>query len=64
MHIAVELTQDQTNRLEELARQLGVNADALARAALLDLLAQPAEEFERVSEYVLEKNRQLHERLR
>ena len=49
--------------LEERARELGVDARELAKAAVNDLLTRPADDFERAAKLVLEKNRELYRRL-
>ncbi len=63
MSISVQLDGDQSRRLEELARELGVDALELAKAAVNDLLARPAGDFDRAAGFVLEKNRELYRRL-
>jgi len=63
MSISVDLNEDQSKRLEELARTLSVDPRELARAAVNSLLARPADDFERAACYVLEKNKELYERL-
>ncbi|MBI3462498.1 MAG: DNA-binding protein [Planctomycetes bacterium] len=64
MKITLELTEDQAERLQSVATRLAVRPDELARAAFADLLAYPAEDFEKAASYVLRKNRELYERLR
>jgi hypothetical protein len=49
--------------LAATAERLRVAPDELAAAAVRDLLAQPAEDFSRAAERVLEKNRELYRRL-
>ena len=63
MPISLQLGEEQSQHLEELARELNVDARALALAAINDLVARPAEDFERAAEYVLTKNRELCRRL-
>lgn len=63
MSISLNLDDEQSKRLEERARQLGVDARELARAAVNDLLTRPAEEFDRAAKFVLGKNRELYRRL-
>lgn len=63
MSITVELSEDQTKRLDERARELGVDARELAKAAVTDLLSRPADDFDRAARFVLEKNRELYRRL-
>ena len=63
MKITVELTDEQTERLNEVAQRLEVPPEQLAKAAFLDLLANPDVEFQTAAEFVLRKNRELYERL-
>jgi len=63
MSLSVELDKDQSVRLEELARSLGVDARELAKAAVNDLLSRPADDFDRAAKFVLEKNKKLYRRL-
>jgi hypothetical protein len=64
MSLSFDLDEEQSRRLEERARQLGVDPRELARAAVNDLLTRPAADFERAAAFVLEKNRELYRRLR
>jgi len=63
MRISIDITGTDEQALREAARRLNVAADELAAAALRDLLALRDEEFERVAQQVLEKNRELYRRL-
>ena len=63
MTISLQLGEEQSQRLEELARELNVDARELALAAINDLVAHPAEDFNRAAGYVLAKNRELYRRL-
>jgi hypothetical protein len=63
MSISVNLNEDQSARLEERARKLGVDARDLAKAAVNDLLSRPADDFDRAARFVLEKNQELYRRL-
>ena len=63
MPISLILDDEQSARLEERARDLGVDASALAKAAVNDLLTRPADDFDRAARFVLEKNRELYRRL-
>jgi predicted transcriptional regulator len=64
MSLAIKLTEEQERRLSEIARRLSVSPSSLAEAAVRDLVAHPDAEFERVTERLLKKNRELYERLR
>ncbi len=63
MSISVQLDDEQSKRLEERARELGVDPRDLAKAAVNDLLTRPADDFDRAASFVLEKNRELYRRL-
>ncbi len=61
--IPIELSSAQESRLRVEADRLGISPEALARLAVEDLLARPDPEFHEAAEHVLEKNRELYERL-
>ena len=63
MSISLNLDDEQSARLEERARELGVDARELAKAAVNDLLTRPASDFDRAAKFVIEKNRELYRRL-
>lgn len=63
MSITIELTEEQSRKLEERAGQLGVDPRELAQAAVNDLLSKPADDFQRAAAYLLEKNAELYRRL-
>ena len=63
MPISLTLDDEQSARLEELARKLGVDACELLKAAVNDLLSRPADDFDRAAKCVLDKNQELYRRL-
>jgi len=63
VRISIDLSPEQSGRLQSMAESLGIKPDELARAAFADLLAQPQDDFREAAEKVLRKNKQLYERL-
>jgi len=63
MKLSIELTETEGTKLRNEAARLGVQPEALARAALADLLTNDDEEFRRAAEHVLRKNQELYRRL-
>lgn len=63
MSISIDFDDEQSALLEQRARELGVDARELAKAAVNDLLTRPADDFNRAAKFVLEKNRELYRRL-
>lgn len=63
MSISIDLDDKQSARLKELAGELGIDPRELAVAAVNDLLAKPAHDFEEAAKLILEKNRELYRRL-
>jgi hypothetical protein len=63
MRLSVELTGAQEAQLAAIARRLNVPAEALAAAALRDLLERREADFEVAVERVLAKNEELYRRL-
>jgi hypothetical protein len=63
MPISLQLDEEQSQRLERVARELNVDANELAKAAINDLVSRPADDFDRAARHVLDKNRELYRRL-
>ena len=63
MKLDIELSPTQAKRLREEAERLRVTPEALARAALSDLLSEPEESFKVAADRVLRKNDELYRRL-
>lgn len=63
MRISVELPDAQMRRLEETARRLKVSPEALAAAALQDMVGQDDKDFAKVADFVIKKNAELLRRL-
>lgn len=64
MKIAIQLSDAQERRLAEIAARLNIPAESLAEAAVRELVDPSEGEFDRVADRLLEKNRELYERLR
>ncbi len=63
MKLAFDLPPAQGEKLRAEAERLGLSAEDLARAAVLDLLATPAADFEAAAARVVAKNQELYRRL-
>ncbi len=63
MKLAIELTEQQAQRLREGASRLGVEPEQLALAAVADLIASKGPDFDAAAQRVLEKNEELYRRL-
>ena len=63
MKLAIELTEEQAERLREGATRLGVEPEQLALAAVSDLIASEGPDFDAAARRVLEKNEELYRRL-
>jgi predicted transcriptional regulator len=63
MSISLNLDDELSARLEERARELGIDPRELTKAAVIDLLTRPADDFDRAAKFVLDKNRELYRRL-
>ena len=63
MTLSLNLPSDAERRLADIAKRLNVPLNDLAAAAVRDLLAQPADDFEVAAQRVLAKNRELYRRL-
>lgn len=63
MTISFDLTGDAERQLAESAKRLNVPVRDLAAAAVRDLLARPAEDFERAAAHILSTHEALYRRL-
>ena len=63
MRLAIDLTDEQRKRLEAIAERLAVPVERLAEAAVRDLISNADSDFESVARRLVEKNRELYERL-
>jgi len=61
--IAIQLPEEQAERLTALAERLRISSEQLAAAHLGELLSPPDERFEQAARRVLEKNAELYRRL-
>ena len=62
MKVAIDINEEQSARLNAEAAKLGVSPEALAKAAVIDVLERK-EELANAAAYVLGKNAELYERL-
>jgi hypothetical protein len=63
MTLNLELDEQQSQRLQDVARRLNVSVIDLAKAAINDLLAKPESDFEHAANRVLKKNAEFYKRL-
>lgn len=63
MKLSVDLTPAQAERLRLEAERLGLAPEDLARAAIVELLDRPGDDFTAAAERVLKKNEELYRRL-
>ncbi len=61
--ITISLSNDSLQKLKEIAMRLNIAPEELVRISIEELLTRPEEEFQRVLEYVLNKNAELYRRL-
>ena len=61
--LVISLPEDRLQKLEDVARRLGVAPEELVRASIEELLAQPEEAFRQALDFVLSKNTELYKRL-
>jgi hypothetical protein len=61
--LSIDLSAAQAEQLRLEAERLGLTAEDLARAAIVDLLAGTGEDFATAAERILKKNEELYRRL-
>ena len=63
MKLAIELSNEQAERLREEAQRFGIEPEQLVLAAVTDLIAAEGQDFDEAAKRVLEKNGELYQRL-
>jgi hypothetical protein len=61
--ITISLSDDRLKKLKERAVQYQVAPEDLVRASIEELLTRPEEDFEQALNYVINKNKELYQRL-
>ena len=61
--ITIHLPDDRAAKLRELAVNLGIALEDLVRLSIEDLLSKPAEDCQQAIDHILNKNKDLYERL-
>ena len=61
--IRIELAKEQFDQLRDIAERFGLAPEEMARLGLEDLLIGSDESIKAQIEYVIEKNRELYQRL-
>jgi predicted transcriptional regulator len=61
--ITINISEEQLQKLQELAQKLGMSTEELLSASLEDLLNHPQSEFTQAASYVMRKNAELYRRL-
>lgn len=61
--ITIEIHENRLAQLREVAERFGISAEDLVRVSIEELLSRPDEEFERATNFILNKNAELYRRL-
>lgn len=61
--ITIDISDEQLQKLQQLARDNQVSLEDLLRVNIEDWLARPQDEFTQAADYVLKKNAELYRRL-
>jgi hypothetical protein len=61
--ITISLSDDRLKKLKERAVQYQVAPEDLVRASIEELLMRPEDDFEQALNYVINKNKELYQRL-
>lgn len=62
--ITIQLPAHIVHALKQRAQELRMPLETLVQASILDFLNSPDEEFERLVDFLLQKNHELYERLK
>jgi len=61
--ITISLSDERAQQLREIGERFGVRPEDLVRISVEELLAKPDEAFQKATDYVLKKNKDLYDRL-
>jgi len=61
--ITINLSDERARQLREIGERFGVRPEDLVRISVEELLAKPDEAFQKATDYVLKKNKDLYDRL-
>lgn len=61
--ITIDLPDQQFEKIQKLAQELGISVEELLRFSIEDWLNHPKSEFVQAADYVLHKNAELYQRL-
>ncbi len=61
--ITINLSDNQFQKLQDLARVYGIPPESLLSASIEDWLSSPKSDFTQAAEYVINKNAELYRRL-
>ena len=61
--ITINLSDERAQQLREIGERFGVRPEDLVRISVEELLAKPDEAFQKATDYVLKKNKDLYDRL-
>lgn len=61
--LPIQLSEAQLEQLRQKADGLGITPEALVKAAVLELLTEPDDQFKNLAQDLLERNSELYRRL-
>jgi antitoxin FitA len=61
--ITIDISDEQLQKMQQLARDNQVSPEDLLRVNIEDWLARPQDEFTQAADYVLQKNAEIYHRL-
>jgi len=63
MKVTLEISSEKMNIIESTAKELGVESTRLIELILNDQISTGKEDFDKASNYILQKNKELYKRL-
>ncbi|MES0488446.1 MAG: hypothetical protein ABUK01_00535 [Leptospirales bacterium] len=63
MKVTLDIPKEKFSLIEVTAQELGLEAKQLMQSLLNDQISSSKEDFERTANYVIEKNKDLYDRL-
>ena len=61
--ITIQVTNEESARMDQIAESTGIRKEDLLKASVRDLVAGPSEDFQNLTQSIIEKNKDLYKKL-
>ncbi len=61
--ITIQITDEESTRMDQIAESTGMRKEDLLKASIRDLVSGPSEDFQYLTQSIIEKNKDLYKKL-